>query len=349
MINPALSSLYQWKMDQDANSVVVELPFPETPFNPEILTVSLQEDKAILIVEIPGEIPFIQGVLYKECKSFTSRFDDNSFYLTLNKEDSEIWPYLMSDFNPNNSKMDPKSSYDLFDFAQKTQNPDMIQKSMNYLDISISEGYVPALRLASEISLRSKENIELGMNLLKIAAYTYQDVSSMLKLALHYEMNKDTIDDAFTLFTTAAKKGAILGMSFLGQMISPLSDISFHHKDAIKAAQLFESVLENDPDECVSLYEYSKLLYFGVGVNEDKNKALDMYNKVKLSEPSIPPLESLTFDESVLNGGKTGENGKQSKKEKKKFLNPFNSIVIISCISFILASASILYVRKRRK
>lgn len=318
-------------MDQDTTSLVIEFPFPEdTPFNPDIIKISLNKEKSILIVKIPDEIPFIQGTLYKECSSFTTRASQHSFFLTLIKEDSEEWPYLIGGWDPEGKKIDPKSGFDLFVFAQKSQNPELIQQAYHFFDSAISSGYVPALLLGYEISINNPQTHDFGMKLLQIAATHYQDVTAMLRLGCHYEIDDKRKNDAFDLFSKAARKGAYIGMSLMGQMISPLSAISFPQKDAKEAVQLFEAVLENDPDELTSLYELSKLIYHGVGTEQNKEKALEMYEKAKQIEPKLPPIEIIG-------------NGKEDEKNSKKIVTPFGIVVIVSCLSFAVASGFLIF------
>lgn len=341
MINQKLSPLYQWKMDQDTTSLVVEFPFPEeTPFNPDIIKINLNKEKCTLIVTIPDEKPFIQGTLYKKCNSFTTRTGPHSFFLTLVKDDSEEWPYLIGGWDPDEKAIDPKSGFDLFVFARKSQNPEMIQQAYQFFDSAISSGYVPALLLGYEVSIKNPESRNFGMKLLKIAAYHYQDVTAMLKLGCHYELEENEKNDAFELFSQAARKGAYIGMSLMGQMISPLSEISFYHKDAKEAAQLFEAVLENDPDEITSLYEFSKLLYHGVGIEENKERALEMYEKAKQAEPKLPPIDIIRNKEN-----------KEIEKTPNSFFTPFGIVVIASCLSFAAASGFLIFrfFKKRKK
>lgn len=332
MINQKLSPLYQWKMDQDATSLVIEFPFPDdTPFNPDIIKISINKEKSILIVTIPNEISFIQGTLYKECNSFTTQTSQHSFFLTLKKEDSEEWPYLIGGWDPEEKKIDPKSGFDLFVFARKSQNPELIQQAYHFFDSAISSGYVPALLLGYEISINNPQTRDFGMKLLQIAANHYQDVTAMLRLGCHYEIDDDKKNDAFELFSRAARKGAYIGMSLMGQMISPLSGISFHQKDAKEAVQLFEAVLENDPDEITSLYELSKLLYHGVGTEQNKEKALEMYEKAKQIEPKLPSIENIGNEEN------------KGEKKSKKIVTPFGIVVIVSCLSFAVASGLLIF------
>ena len=320
-------------MDQDATSLVVEFSFPEdTPFNPDIVKISLNKEKSILIVKIPNEISFIQGTLYKKCSSFQTRTGPHSFFLTLIKEDSEEWPYLIGGWDPEEKKIDPKSGFDLFVFARKSQNAEMIQQAYQFFDSAISSGYAPALLLGYEISINNPKSREFGMKLLQIAAYHYQDVTAMLRLGCHYEFDDEKKNDAFDLFSEAARKGACIGMSLMGQMISPLSDVSFHHKDAKEAAQLFEAVLENDPDELTSLYELSKLLYHGVGIEPNKERALEMYEKAKQMEPKLPSIENIGNEEI-----------KEEDRKSKYFFTPFGIVVIVSCVSFAAVGGLLIF------
>jgi hypothetical protein len=144
-----------------------------------------------------------------------------------------------------------------------------IGKSQVLLEKAIKNCYTPALIYVFESSPAQ------SLGLIRIAADVYNDPIAMLSLGKYLVLNEQTRDEAFQLFSRAVDGGLIQGLSCIGQLISPLSEISWHHKDPMKAVELFEAVLVK-VEEQIALAELAKLLFEGVGVPKDVARAEEL-------------------------------------------------------------------------
>jgi hypothetical protein len=216
-------------------------------------------------------------------QSLTVEFDRESISVTLSKTRPDSWPTVISDLDPTTHTADPKSCFDLS--LALREFPDQIRRSEMLLAKAITACYTPALIYGFE---STPDRAPVVLNLIRIATDVYGDPIAMLALGKHLALNDSTRDEAFQMFGRAVDGGLILGLSCIGQLISPLSQIPWHHKDAVKAVELFEAVLLKVEDP-IALLELSKLLLQGVGVPKNVERARELHARARREQPELPP------------------------------------------------------------
>ena len=297
MINPEIACMYQWTFTEDDNSVHINIPLPSLDFDTTRVHVSLTEGGDTVVVEIPDQIPIVEGTLYATAESHSTENVGGTLVVNLKKACPARWDLVIVGPNPTTNKVDPKSAFDLFNAIESSVGPGQYS-STSFIEFAITVGYPPALLYAFRASLHgTREARAQGVALLMVAANQYEDPVAMLTLGNEFAMKEETRDDAFDLYARAAKKGAVIGLSLMGQLISPLSDIPFHHKNAEQAVHLFEAVLEKTED-VIAMSELSKLLYNGVGVTKDVERAKALHEKAHQIEENLPPLVHVDEKES---------------------------------------------------
>jgi hypothetical protein len=272
-INPCLFSLYEWSFSQDPTSLHILIRIHGSPIDPTQLQTSLSDSHTAISVTLPEEVPLLEGTLYSQVRSFNVEFDDEHISLIFAK--TGTWPTVISDLHPTTGNADPKSCFELF-FAQKSEF---------LLEKVLKTCYTPALIYAFEAAP------ERSLGLIRIATDVYNDPIAMLSLGKYLATNAETRDAAFQMFGRAVDGGLILGLSCIGQLISPLSDIPWHHKDPVKAVELFEAVLVKVEDP-VAMAELAKLLSQGVGVPKNVERAAELNRRARMKQPELPALHA---------------------------------------------------------
>ena len=290
VINPEIACMYQWHFHEGSDEARISIPLPSTDFDTTQVQVSLSEDGNAILIEIPNEVPIVEGTLFGSVKSFSQEATKSELVVKLVKSEPGTWDLAIVGPDPSTNSLDPKSAFDLFGAVG---NSSSTPSSMHWIEYAMSVGYPPALLLGFRASLRGDEEAQKrGMGFLTVAADTYEDPVALLTLGNHLAMQEETRDEAFDMYGRAAKAGAPLGLSLMGQLLSPLSDIPFHHKDAWKARSLFETALEHGED-AVAMSELAKLLYNGDGGREDRVKAEILDAKARELSPDLPPLRKV--------------------------------------------------------
>jgi hypothetical protein len=280
MIAPTLSSLYQWTLTQDSAELQVSIPLPFIPFDTELLQVSLSRDRNAILAEIPGELPIVSGTLFGGVSSFSLEAAADRVTVRLVKALRCDWPLLISGADAAMGELDPKSAFELFLASQERA----------FFDRALSVGYAPALILAFEWSLAGGADArERGMALLCLAANRYEDPHALLALGDQLCLGERTRDQCFDVYQRAVAAGTIRGLARIGRLISPLSDVPYAHKNAARAVQLFEQVIERMEDP-VALAELARLVFNGIGIDRDVRRAEELHARALARQPGLRPL-----------------------------------------------------------
>jgi hypothetical protein len=258
----------------------VTIPFPFLSFNTELLQVSISTEENSILATIPSEPAIIEGTLHSSVQSFTLEPARDHILIRLVKGSATEWPHLISDSHPATNGLDPKSAFDLF----------LTTRARGLFERCLAAGFVPALLLAFEWSLAGDDAArERGTAFLMVAANTYEDPQALLTLGDQLAATERTRPQAYEVYRMAVAAGTIRGLGRIGRLISPLGDIAFGCKDAVRAAVLFEQVIEKMEDP-VALNELAKLLLNGVGVNQDVERAHELHSRALVHQPDLPPL-----------------------------------------------------------
>ena len=297
-INPAFHQIYNWEMSQPEDTLIVVKISCPVDFQLKILQIELNEDKTGLSVKIPSEdVPVIYGKLFEPVLSHEVKIDkeNSNIVIELKKESSEKWPYLIRDYYPGTEEIDPHSAFSIVEIDHQGFDDD---KLTSFMQNAMMHGYVPALLFGIENLENDPGSEEKMYVLLDLASRVYGHPVAHYKLALFLLSHKQ-LKQGFMLLSKAAEGGIGMAYSLMGQYISPYSNIKFPEKDAVKAIELFEKVIEHG-DEPVALYEASKIYYRGAeGVPQDKKKAMDYWNRATAVQPYLPPLKAPEEDKPV--------------------------------------------------
>lgn len=300
MINVDHSDLYQWKIKQDETTVQICFDLSDD-IDPSIFHVECSTEDLGFIISIPGEIPLVCGSLYFPITTFEAKEEGHTYYVNLIKAENNHWPLLIRDRHPISKNIDPKSALDLFQMYSESNDALLNNQANEFLDTSIRCGYAPALRGYYEfaMSTQNQEMQEKAIEFLYIAARIYKDPFSLMYFGSRLLAEPDTRDIAYDCFAESASKGCIVAYSMMGQLISPLSQYSFHTKNGEKSAKLFEIVINYISGDPISYYELAKLKYVGCGIEKDQQGALKLYEKAKELDPTLPPLDSIDYEQLV--------------------------------------------------
>ena len=287
--------LYEWKFQSTEEEAEIIFSFPPT-FNSRSLSIKLNEAKTGITVELPDMIPFVTGKLFEEVEGYDTTSTNNSFIISFRKKTSNEWPILITDIHPDTHRIDPQSAFVLSEYFRQSDQDSNKELSLKLLFESASCGYLPAMRLFSTLFISNAELSKEALNMIVRGASFYNDPM----LTLNYAVILSASDDpnvrtsSINYFHAAANMGVVIARSYIGQMISPLSEYPFQIKNATKAAEIFEKVLEESPNECIACHELAKLLYNGVGVPLDEQRAEELQKRALENNPEVPPLEKLS-------------------------------------------------------
>ena len=85
MINPEIACMYQWTFTEDDNSVHINIPLPSLDFDTTRVHVSLTEGGDTVVVEIPDQIPIVEGTLYATAESHSTEKVGGTLVVNLKK------------------------------------------------------------------------------------------------------------------------------------------------------------------------------------------------------------------------------------------------------------------------
>lgn len=286
-IAPELASLYHWALKEEPDEIEIVITLPPA-FNIKTLEAQLTDDNQAICISIPGEVPILRGKLMAPVTAMTQTIEQNQVTYALTKETPGTWGIVIGDVD-SEREMDPLSTMILMEVMAKTGQGD--NEILAALLLKCAEtGFAPALIKLYAALGDDPENLDVKMQCIQTAAIVYGNPIAKMYLATELAKNPETRDQAMELYQSAMIAGIPTGGSMVGQMLSPLSDVEFDMKDAEKAVAVFEAVMSVDPSETLMLVEYSKLLFNGVGVKKDVERAMKMHGQAKGVIGEIPDL-----------------------------------------------------------
>ena len=302
-INPQFSDVYNWTMVPAGNSLVISIPIPEG-FDGTKIKAELNATHDAISCRIEGskQPPIVEGKLFEKIESITCEKSQSEPIVNLtiqrtaenyNSEKENTIPEMpIVDKHPETKFMDPLSSF--LCFNERSHGPQEQQKGcFSYLEFGLNVNFVPALLTAASIFQRIPQLADQSFHLIKIAADMYNSPPANLQMGL-FLLNSPEKDLAMEYLDKAADDKADLpfAKALLGAILSPISDMESPKKDAKRAVQLFQQVItkETEPNP-LALHEYAMLLYNGIGIEKDVEKAKELNEKCKQIEPNAPELE----------------------------------------------------------
>jgi hypothetical protein len=287
MIPPELSALYEWEFEDYPDRIELTLSFPLN-FNPSQVRAYLSPDGTALSITIPGLLPIVYGLLLHPVFDMRAQISPQQSKYLIRKRNPASWPYLIDDCYPGTDCVDPASSF--FLFQNLTGSGPIDENLINLLLVSANAGYRPALRLAFCLLLDDQSTADIARNFIRIDAERYGDPVGVFHYAVLLAKEGATRADALMYFRRAADLGIVEAKSLIGQILSPLSDVSFQNKNADDAATVLLEVMAEKPEEPVMCHELAMLYFNGIGVPKNVELALQLQATAATHMPNVAPL-----------------------------------------------------------
>lgn len=288
-IQPDLQILYNWETKDAEDEIEIIITVPPT-FNTKSLRAELNSDRTAVAITIPDQPPVLMGKLVAQVSLMSQTNDGSHIIFTFTKEEPKAWPFLISDLHPTTEAIDPQSAFIIAGLLLQTNPEENIEKAQFLLFESCNAGFIPALRLAAQMLQSNVQTLPTAIKILEMGV-GYRDPVACMQLGLLYLRDKETRRQAERLFLLAAELGLIMGLSYVGQLYSPLTDIEFDEKDAEKAVAIFKQVREVEPEEPIMCHELAMLYYNGVGVEKDEEQAEKLHAMAKKQIKDLPDLK----------------------------------------------------------
>jgi TPR repeat protein len=127
-----------------------------------------------------------------------------------------------------------------------------------------------------------------------IAANDYSDDYARCKLAMVHVLDGEDADSYFQFLARAAASGVVAAQLFMGQLLSPFSELSWGSKSGVEAREHLERAVKGEPGPD-ALEELAKLLWEGCeGVEVDRERAERLHDQAcelaRLEGRQFPPL-----------------------------------------------------------
>lgn len=289
MISPDLMKLYVWSFSQRGNVINIGIPACK---GADMNKIKLEIKQDSILVSYPDQPPIISGQLFKQIKDHGSKVTDKGLIIALFLESDEKWPSICVAPHPETRIIDPYTAYAIFTVNFNSRDPKLIQSALPFLFSSSDMGYPPALLHYYEMFCKTPGFQEKAKEFFSLCIDKYQFPPAFFRKGADILEQTKNGDEAITYFETAAGLGDIFAKSHIASILSPLSEITYSKKDANQAAKLFESVL-SEIEDVNAIVEYSKLLYTGTGVTQDKEKAILLMKKVQEVIPDVTPLSDI--------------------------------------------------------
>ncbi|OHS99962.1 hypothetical protein TRFO_33476 [Tritrichomonas foetus] len=281
--------LYEWNINQDEEEIEILINYPET-FSPKSIQVELNKELSGIRISLPDQIPIVCGQLMDSVTSYSTTQTKTCLTVSLQKAEPGVWPYLNRDIHPISKSIDPKSAFELSQEMMRYQEQESKNTGLRLMLESANCGFLPAMRLFVSLFITNEHFEKEAFEMLVRGADYYNDPDMILKYGIILTGNEELRPNSLQYFERAANMGVVVARSYVGQIISPLTDISFLVKDAEAAADIFEKVLLVDPNEPIACHELAKLLYNGVGVPINEKRAEDLQKRAVAKDENIPPL-----------------------------------------------------------
>lgn len=296
-INPSLQQIYDWKFEQtDPHTVKIIIQYPPD-FNPKAIKTQKNEDFSTFKVTIDGySIPVIMGELTEPCLDCEISVDAEKYIFTIifKKESETKWKYLIKNFVPGTTSIDPHSAFTLVQEEQKLdeneQNFDDDTLSL-FLQLGMQQGYLPALLFGIDQVADDEDSRNEYLTLLDVAVRVYRSPIAAFKLGV-YLLSHGEPNKGFIHLAQAANAGIGMAYSIMGQCVSPFSGVEFPEKNAKQALMILEKVIEKK-DEPIALYEAAQIYNEGAeDVPRNKAKADEYWKRAHAINDKLPPLKA---------------------------------------------------------
>ena len=305
-----------WDFMQKGETINVGVRCPED-FDPNQIESKLSDDKTSIVVSFPGQPPILAGQLYKPVLSIATKVFKNTFILALFTGSKEIWPSICTAPHKETQQIDPLTAFSIFKVNTSSSDEMIVKGGMDFLMHSISLGFYPALLAGYDIFHNdpNPENRKKADEYLQLAADKYKSHQAYFQIGLNIVSENGDIEEALKYFQMASEMNNVYAKSFIGFILSPLSEFVYPKKDAKKAAEIFEEVLKTIEDP-TTYHEYAKLLFNGIGVELDEKKANEYQEKAKNLVKDVPELIKVDLQSiktpEVQNAGKANEKSETS-------------------------------------
>ena len=315
MIDPKYQMMYMWDFMQKGKTINVGISCPEN-FDPNSIESTLSQDKESILVSIPGEPPLLAGRLFQPISKIATKVFSNHFVLALFTDSDVSWPAICIAPHKETNQIDPLSAFSIFKVNSGSNEKLVIQGGIDYLLHAANLGFFPALLAAYDIFHNdTKEEIrKKAINFLDIAANKYNSHQAHFQIGLNIISDNGDINEAMKHFQISAKMKNVYAKSFIGFILSPLSDFIYQEKNAKEAAKLFEEVLQSIEDP-TTYHEYAKLLYNGIGVEINEKRAFELQEKAKRMVKDVPNLYKVKKEEKI---NKEENQGKEKEENENK-------------------------------
>jgi hypothetical protein len=291
-----LQSTFDWGCQETDTQLLVTFSFPPTF---DLRTVrsrfSRLDSKYIISVTIPDSPYLLHGVLTGEATSATlePHPTDNALILRISKSAPALWKLPVKFPLQTLTGIDPKSAYHIAQLVLQSSRS-LEDRAIQLLQHSANCGFLPALRQLGDAFLDSADTFDSGMSLLTIAANDYGDDYARCKLAMVRILDGEDADSYFQFLVRAAEHGVGAADLFLGQLLSPFSEVPWHAKSGRDALRYLERAVAAEPNRH-ALAELAKLLNAGgEGVHADRQRAERLYRQACelaiLEGKELPPL-----------------------------------------------------------
>ena len=298
-IQPEFVEVYSWDMMPTGPYLVVTIKTPEG-FDATKVKAELNEDNTAISVRYPDQPPILEGLLFEKVKSMEMKINSEEKNITVTVAiNSEKAPELLvTDIHPQTHRMDPLSAFITFNMRSHSEDMSQQKGCFRYLEFGLEANFVPAMLAAASIFQRIPQLADQSFHLVRLAADIYNSPPALLQMGL-FLINSPQKELALEYMEkAAAHKGFPFAKALLGTMLSPIADMECPKKDAKRAAELFEEVLKEDENP-MALHELAMLLYNGIGVEKNVERAKELNERCKkLERNQTPELEER--DESYV-------------------------------------------------
>jgi hypothetical protein len=299
-ISRDLQSTFDWLCEENDTQLLVTFSFPPTF---DVRTVcchfSKVDSKYCISVTIPDSPYLLHGILTGEATSavLEPAEPENTLILKITKSTPTLWKLPVKFPLQTLTGIDPKSAFHIAQLVLQSSRS-LEDRAIQLLQHSANCGFLPALRQLSDAYLDSDETFDSGMSLLTIAANVYGDDYARCKLAMMHILDGEDVESYFQFLTRAAGHGVIVAQLYLGQLLSPFSEVPWHSKNGSEALEYLERAVDGEPNRH-ALAELAKLLHAGCeGVPANRKRAELLYRQAcelaQLEGKELPPLERET-------------------------------------------------------
>ena len=293
MIDPKFQDVYPWELTPTGPYIVLTIHYVEG-FDPSNVTMKVSDKKDAISVRYPEQPPIVEGKLFGEVKDVVMKINEEEKQITITFSlIKELIPDLIcTDMHPETHMLDPLSSFLIFNKYSQSKDDNLKNGCFKYLEFGINAGFLPALLTAADIFARIPQLSSNAVELLITAADKYNAAPAQLQLGLMMMNQPNFKERSFQYIERAAQDKSIsIASVILGIMLSPITDMESPKKDAKRAVEIFNEVLEKERNP-LALHELAMLYFNGIGVEKDEEKAKTLNEEAsKLQNGQIPALE----------------------------------------------------------